>query len=187
MTAAGDSHFEKILREEFAALSASERKVLRDVWDNKDDFIKWPARNLLLWPGETTAKYHTYPSSIVSKLKKAGITRVNTLRNGPAIMAYRLACGIRPDRRIGKQGTKECWDIHHIYDGRFAFPPNDSVRPLHAVKDGRHFTRTGGLVAIHPIAHACADEYFWFSWQLRREAFRRFHYDPNGVFRKYGN
>jgi hypothetical protein len=113
--------------------------------------------------------------SNVSKLKKAGIT-VDSRSNGPAVMAYRLAGGERPKRRDGKQ----CWNIHHLYDGRF--PANDVGKTLHAVKDGKHFTQAAGLVAIHPIAHACAEEYFWFAWQLRREAFLRFGYDPDGVF-----
>jgi hypothetical protein len=178
MTLERESDFDKILREELAAIRASERRVLLQVWGNRNDFIKWPKHTLLLWKGETNkTRYHVYPSSIVSKLKKANLTP-NRLRNGPAIMAYRLAGGIRPPRRVGKQD----WNIHHVYDGRFAFPPSSSGETLHAVKHGKHFTQAAGLVAIHPIAHACADEYLWFAWQLRHEAFLRFGYDPDGVF-----
>ena len=38
-----------------------------------------------------------------------------------------------------------------------------------------------GLVAIHPIAEALKDEYFYFAWLLRHEAFLRFGYDPDAV------
>jgi hypothetical protein len=119
-------------------------------------------------------RFHTYPLSIRSTLKKAGIP-IDPRTNGPAIAAYRLAGGTRPSRRDGKG-----WDIHHIYDGRFA--AKDSGVTLNAAKDGKHFTQAAGLVAIHPIAHACADEYYWFAWQLRHEVFLRFGYDPDGIF-----
>jgi hypothetical protein len=185
MSPKSESDFERILRDELAAISAAERNTLLGLWDNRDDFIKWPRRKLLLWNGETNTRYHTYPRYIVTKLKKANHTP-NRLRNGSAIMAYLYAGGMRLPRRVGKQDSKQDWNIHHIYDGRFSFPPNRSGKTLHAVKDGKHFTQAAGLVAIHPIAHACADEYFWFAWQLRRESFRRFKYDPDGVFRKYG-
>jgi len=50
------------------------------------------------------------------------------------------------------------------------------------MQNGKHFTQSAGLVAIHPIAEALKDEYFYFSWLLRYEAFLRFNYDPDGVF-----
>jgi len=50
------------------------------------------------------------------------------------------------------------------------------------VKDWKHFTQSAGLVAIHPIAEALKDEYFYFAWMLRHEAFLRFDYDPDTVF-----
>jgi len=53
---------------------------------------------------------------------------------------------------------------------------------LHAVKDGKHFTQAAGLVAIHPVAEALKDEYFYVAWRLRHEAFLRFGYDPDRVF-----
>ena len=52
---------------------------------------------------------------------------------------------------------------------------------LHAVKNGRHFTQSAGLVVVHPIAEAPRDEYFYFAWLLRYEAFLRFGYDPDAV------
>lgn len=173
---AGKSHFGSNLSEGLDALGTAERKLVLSLWDYRSDFVRWPKRSLLLWEGETKKKYHAYPSSIVSKLKNAGIFTVDRRSNGPAVMAYCLAGGIRPLRRDGRQR----WNIHHLYDGRF--PRNSSGKTLHAIKDGKHFTQAAGLVAIHPIAHACADEYCWFAWQLRREAFLRFGYDPDGVF-----
>jgi hypothetical protein len=50
------------------------------------------------------------------------------------------------------------------------------------VKNGKHFTQSAGLVAIHPIAEALKDEYFHFALLLRHEAFLRFNYDPDAVF-----
>ena len=57
-----------------------------------------------------------------------------------------------------------------------------SATCVHAVKDGKHFTQAARLVAIHPIAEALKDEYFYSAWVLRYEAFLRFNYDPDGVF-----
>lgn len=37
-------------------------------------------------------------------------------------------------------------------------------------------------LATPPILDACAEEYFWFAWQLRHEAFLRFGSDPDGIF-----
>ncbi len=45
-------------------------------------------------------------------------------------------------------------------------------------------TQSAGLVAIHPIADAMADEFACFAWLLRAKAFEKFHYDPDGVFCK---
>ncbi len=55
---------------------------------------------------------------------------------------------------------------------------------LHALKNGKHFTQSSGLVAVHPIAGALKDEYFYFAWLLRHEAFLKFNYDPDTVFSK---
>jgi hypothetical protein len=53
---------------------------------------------------------------------------------------------------------------------------------MRAAMDPRHFTQSAGLVAIHPIADALADEFGVFAWRLRAEAFLRFGHDPEGVF-----
>jgi len=38
------------------------------------------------------------------------------------------------------------------------------------------------LIATHPVADALCDEFPFFAWLLRAESFRRFGYDPDGVF-----
>jgi hypothetical protein len=48
--------------------------------------------------------------------------------------------------------------------------------------EARYFTQSAGLVAIHPVADALADEFAVFAWRLRAEAFLRFGYDPEGAF-----
>jgi len=129
----------------------------------------------LLWSGEIRTKYHSYPQDIKEKLKSKKIT-IDSRSNGPAIMSYLFAGGIRPQRSDGRKG----WSIHHIYDGRFPFM--DGKQTLHAIKDGNHFTQSAGLVAIHPIAEALADEFYHFAWTLRQESFKKFKYDPDQVF-----
>jgi len=42
------------------------------------------------------------------------------------------------------------------------------------VKDGKHFTQAAELVAIHPVAEALKDEYFYVAWRLRHTVFLRF-------------
>jgi len=43
-------------------------------------------------------------------------------------------------------------------------------------------TQAPGLLATCPVAEAPGDEYFYFAWLLRHEAFLRFNYDPDAVF-----
>jgi len=152
-----------------------ELDIVDRVWDQRNLFVRWPKRPLLFMPGTIRVKYHQYTRDQVQRLRDAGITP-DTRSNGPAIMAYRLAGGERPTRvTLAKE-----WNIHHIYDGKFpALGKNDTV---HAVTDGRYFTEASGLVAIHPIADALADEVPYFAWLLRREAFQRFGFDPDSVF-----
>ena len=64
------------------------------------------------------------------------------------------------------------------------FPAPGAERTIRAVNDGRYFTEIAGLVAMPPIAEALADEVPYFAWLHRREAFERFGFDPDGVFRK---
>jgi len=151
-------------------------EVIDYVWANRTLFIEWPQESLLLIPGRARQRYHDYPPEVSAQLLDNGITP-NRLSNGPAICAFLLAGGHRPVRNNPHQG----WSVHHIYDGNHPFCPGQPT--LHAVQDGRYFTESAGLVAIHPVADALADEFPHFAWLLRREAFERFGFDPDGVFR----
>jgi hypothetical protein len=146
------------------------------VWRQKGLFICWPERSLLFMSGTTRVKYHQYTPDQKRQLREAGITP-DSRSNGPAIMAYRLASG---ERRSRVAPGKE-WSVHHIYDGQFPAPGRNNT--THAVNDGQYFTEASGLVAIHPIGDALADEVPYFAWLLRREAFERFDFDPDSVFR----
>jgi len=168
------SQFQSRLDLEFSRLTASEKRIISEVGDHKADYIKWPAKARLLWPGCVRVKYHRIPDRIKQEATSKGI-HVDSRSNGPAIMSFLLAGGERPTRPNG-QG----WHIDHIYDGKFPWVTKSSS--LHAVKDEKHFTQAAGLVAIHPVAEALKDEYFYVAWRLRHEAFRRFGYDPDQVF-----
>lgn len=149
--------------------------VADEVWAQKNLFIKWPKASLLFMPGAIRIDYHDYTIEQKRRLRDAGV-KADSRSNGPAVMAYLLAGGERPRRTApGRE-----WSIHHIYDGKFPGP--GAIATTHAVKDGRFFTEAAGLVAIHPIADALADEVPYFAWLLRREAYDRFGLDPDGVF-----
>ena len=172
------TNFKAVMEGKLSELNDVERRIIMLVMDNMKHFIRWPERMLLLWPGCARAKgknYFKYPESIKSKLKDAGI-RIDRRSNGPAVMAFSYAGGERPPKR---STPSQGWNIHHIYDGKHPWPGSSGT--LHSVKDGEHFTRSAGLVAIHPIAEALAEEYFYFSWILRRESYVRFSYDPDKV------
>lgn len=152
------------------------RCVLLEVNASLDSFVKWPQRAELLWAAcDRTAKYHNYPVMLKTLFRQQRVT-CDTRSNGPAIMAYLVAGGQRP-KRTGNHD----WTIHHLYDGKFPYPGSvqQSVR---AVMDSRHFTQSAGLVAIHPVADALADEFAVFAWRLRAESFLRFGYDPERAF-----
>ncbi len=152
------------------------RDIVERVWAQKDLFVRWPARPLLPMPGTTRVKYHQCPADLERQLRETGITP-DGRSNGPKIMAYRLGGGERPSRVApGRE-----WSVHHIYDNKFPAPGR--LRTTHAVNVPRYFTEAAGLVAIHPIGDALADEVPYFAWLLRREAFDRFGFDPDDVFR----
>lgn len=150
-------------------------KIVDVVLEQPDLFIRWPNSALLFMPGVIRVKYHQYTLEQKRRLREARITP-DSRSNGPAVMAYRLAEGNRPPR----VSPGRDWTVHHIYDGKF--PHEATTTTTHAVKDGRYFTEAAGLVAVHPIANALADEVPYFAWFLRREAFVRFEFDPDGVF-----
>ena len=129
-------------------------KLAMFVWLNPDQFIRWPKRAYCFWPGQV---------------------RANT---DPAIFAFKLAGGDRPQRADWKWE----WTIHHIYDGKFEAQPG--WQTTHAVRHPAYFTEAAGLVALHPIADSLASEVALFAWLLRHEAFKRFGFDPDGVFNR---
>jgi hypothetical protein len=153
------------------------RHVVQYVAANRTAFVRWPAKAVLLWDGcnrvapKGKRLYHLYPEEIL-KLSKE---RLDPRSNGPAIAAFRHAGGHRPPRF----DSNHEWTVHHLYSGRFKF---GARKPTHAVREGKHFTQSAGLVAVHPIADAICDEFASFVWLLRWEAFRLFGYDPDQVF-----
>jgi hypothetical protein len=159
----------------------SHRTIILEVARNLDSYVRWPQRAELLWEGcdrkrenAQQQRYHSYPAELKAALPEHRFQ--DRRSNGPAITAYLVAGGERPLRSSGRG-----WNIHHLYDGKFPYPSNP--RPsLQAVKEVCHFTQSAGLVAVHPIADALADECAAFAWRLRAESFRRFGYDPEGVF-----
>jgi hypothetical protein len=168
--------FHPVLAKKFNELNSAEQKIIKEVWEHKNEFIQWPAKAILLWEGcVRKTRGYQYPEEIKKELKSRGTPIDSRMRNGPAITSFLHAGGKRP-KRSNNQG----WHIDHIYNGRF--PWRMGGETLHAVKDGKHFTQSAGLVSAHPIAEALADEYFYFAWLIRFESFKRFNYDPDSVF-----
>lgn len=162
--------------------SNAHRYVLQHVFDNLDEFVSWPTHALLLWDGcnripatGQKQKYHRYPPTIRDVAKKRNVV-LDSRPNGPAIAAFHLAGGIRPERF----GSSNAWSIHHLYSGKFPYLNCNTT--THAIKKPLHFTQSAGLVASHPVADALCDEFPFFSWFLRGLSFKRFGYDPDGVF-----
>lgn len=162
--------------------NAAIRSVVAIVCDSLSDFVKFPSRAILLWhgcdrvpPDGKRQKYHRYPDEIRRLAKQKAIT-LDSRPNGPAIASFLIADGHRPNRI----GSSNAWSIHHLYSGKYPYVDRDST--THAQKHGLHFTQSAGLIAAQPIADAICDEFPFFSWLLRAETFRRFGYDPDGVF-----
>jgi|SRR5712671_5853359 len=149
--------------------------VIDDVWKQRDLFVKWPQNPDCFWPGCVRARYHKYSVTRLAQMRAAGY-KADCRSNGPAVLSFLLHGGERPRR----QTPNRQWSVHHIYDGKFPFP--NRATTIHAVKSGKWFTHSAGLVAVHPIADALADEVAYFAWLLRKEAFDRFQFDPDGVF-----
>ena len=153
------------------------KKVVQTVSENLNEFIEFPEESILLWHGcdREGSKYHRYPDSIKVRAKKNDLN-LDGRSNGPAIFSFQLAGGTRPDR----WGSSNSWSTHHLYSGKYPYVAQEDT--LHAVKSGKHFTQSAGLVAVHPIADAMCDEFPSFAWYLRAKAFLRFGYDPDSVF-----
>lgn len=162
--------------------NSAERAVLETVASHLDAFVCWAEHALLLWPqcdrvpptGQKQ-KYFSYPDHI-RQLAKSQRVSLDTRMNGPAIASFMLAGGSRPKRF----GSSNAWSIHHLYSGKF--PYCERRETTHAVKLCHHFTQSAGLVAAHPVADALVDEFPFFAWLLRAQAYLRFGYDPDGVF-----
>lgn len=162
--------------------NAAERKVLSTVADELDSFVRWAPEAILLWPGcdrvpppGKKQAYFSFPKHIRQMAKTRGIP-LDTRPNGPAVAAFQLAGGNRPERF----GSSNAWTIHHLYSGKFPYVGRRET--THAAKECNHFTQSGGLIAAHPVADALVDEFPFFAWLLRADAYRRFGYDPDHVF-----
>ena len=158
------------------------RRVVLNVVDNIETFVRWPQRSALLWEGcdripekGKKQKYHKYPPDIQEQAKFKQI-KLDGRPNGPAIAAFSFAGGKRPQRF----GSNNSWHIHHLYSGKFPYIGREET--LHSAKNGNHFTQSAGLISAHPIADAICDEYPFFSWYLRCIAFKKFGYDPDNIF-----
>lgn len=170
------------VRETLQIESEPVRHVLHHVAGHLTDFVQWSERAVLLWDGcdrcppkDKKQKYHRYPE-LISKLAKAQKITLDSRPNGPARAAFMFAGGKRPERF----GSTNSATMHHLYSGKF--PYFGRIKTTHAVKLHNHFTQSAGVVATHPVADALCDEYPFFAWLLRFLAFRRFGYDPDGVF-----
>ena len=164
--------------------SASIRHILGYVHEHLNDFVHWPKTAVLLWKGcDRSHKYHSYPDE-VRRCARALNFKLDGRSNGPAILAFMVAGGARPDR-FGTSSHK--WSIHHLYFGQFPYIGGEEGDTLHATKDGKHFTQSAGLIAVHPIADALCHEFPSFTWLLRFKSFKKFGYDPDGVFSKRQN
>jgi hypothetical protein len=159
------------------------RQVLQSVAKQLHDFVRWPDRAILLWDGcdrkipeGARHRYHRYPEAIKKLAMGPPRVTLDGRPNGPAIASFLLAGGSRPERF----GSSNSWSIHHVYSGKFPYVGH--FKTTHAIKECKHFTQSAGLIAAHPIADGLCDEFPFFAWLLRFEAFRRFEYDPDGAF-----
>lgn len=160
------------------------QEIVLGIFLNSESLCNFPKKSFLLWNGcDRKRRYHAFPNSIKKQARQKRIS-LNNLSNGPALVAFELAGGIRPAR----YGSNNKWSVHHLYSGKFPYLGKDDT--LHAAQDGRHFTQAAGLVALHPLADALADENPAFTWFLRYNAYKKFRYDPDHVFAekidKYG-
>ncbi|HEY5042364.1 MAG TPA: hypothetical protein VIK53_10210 [Verrucomicrobiae bacterium] len=152
------------------------------IWNQRDTYIRWPRRQRLLLSGVTrhpdgnNPNCYTYTPELEAEIVAAGLP-IDTRNNGPAILAFQLAGGDRPRRPYPSTWA---WTIHHIYDGQHPRQNHESVP--RAVADGRLFTEAAGLVAVHPLADYVGMNVPLLAWLLRWEAFRKFNFDPMGIF-----
>src|SRR5437773_315903 len=162
--------------------NSAERNVLENVAGGLESFVCWASEAILLWPGcdrvplpGQKQKYFSYPAHI-RQMARSRQVAIDTRPNGPAIASFLLAGGRRP----GRFGSSNAWSIHHLYSGKFPYFGRQET--THAAKECNHFTQSAGLVAAHPIGDAVVDEFPFFAWLLRAQAYIRFGYDPDGAF-----
>ncbi len=162
--------------------SSAEQAILSTVAGELDAFLRWPREAVLLWPGCNRVAppgkrqaYFSYPTHIRNMAKASRIS-LDTRPNGPAIAAFVIAGGNRPERF----GSSNAWSVHHLYSGKFPYVGRQTT--IHAAKEGCHFTQSTGMVAAHPVADALVDEFPFFAWLLSAQAYVRFGYDPDGAF-----
>jgi hypothetical protein len=164
----------------YAQSESLEASAVLALWREKESWFRWPTESSLFQRGWTRSQdgrgddCYPYDAELIARLKQKSL-KPDGRNNGPAVLSFLMAGGERPIL------SDEGWPIHHIYDGQ-AFIPNTQRKILHAVKDGAHFTHSGGLVALHPVAHFISHQSALLAWLLRWEAFRRFKYDPNEIF-----
>jgi len=163
-------------------LEPSLQEIYLKIFSDIDSLCSFSEKALLLWttcdrkpPSKGKQKYHAFTETIKQQAKKRGVV-LDSRPNGPAIAAFEFAEGKRPQRH----GSNNKWHIHHLYSGKFPYIGKKST--LHATKECLHFTQAAGLVALHPLADALADESPAFTWVLRYKAYEKFGYDPDQVF-----
>jgi len=103
-------------------------KLSQTVWAAREEFVRWPRRQYLFWPGLTRHKderrkdCYTFSAAQKAILAQASLPE-DGRNNGPAILAFLLAGGERPVRR---DFPRHHWSTHRIYDGQYP-PPNKTV------------------------------------------------------------
>src|SRR5687768_8206516 len=97
------------------------RSVTEAVARHAAEFVRWPARAVLLWrgcdrvvPGGQRTVYHKYPAELKHLALHASL-RLDARANGPAVAAFLYAGGERP----GRYGSSNAWSVHHVYSGKF--------------------------------------------------------------------
>lgn len=152
----------------------TEWAAVRSVWIDTEQFFEWPQVSAQLSTEFTrTDDGYDYPDDLLARLAHLGLSP-GQRSNDPAILAFLASGGNRP--LWGNEG----WPIHHIYDGLAPFVPNAAT--TYAVQDVHSFTHSAGLVAAHPVAHHLVHQSPLLKWLLRREAYIRFGFDPDGAF-----
>ncbi|MEW6408193.1 MAG: hypothetical protein AB1465_05910 [Patescibacteria group bacterium] len=169
-------------KNEVSDLEPHLQEITLKIFSDINFLCNFSEKALLLWascdrrpPSKGKQKYHSFPEIIKQQAKQKGIY-LDSRPNGPAVAAFEFAGGERPQRH----GSNNKWHIHHLYSGKFPYIKKEET--IHAAKDCLHFTQAAGLVALHPLADALADECPAFTWFLRYKVYEKFGYDPDQAF-----